>query len=104
MNTNFQEETVQLIGSHVINEFYFTYNENLFTNSDTIYTGKDLVDWGKMPDTQLNYDNGYGLQYWRGWITFKDTPDWLVREEYDGSEWWSWITRPSLEKENKVKQ
>ena len=49
------------------------------------------------------YNKGYGVQRWKGWITFKDTSDWLERKEDDGTHWWAWRSRPSLEKRGKTK-
>jgi len=43
----------------------------------------------------LEYNNGYGMQYLFGIIWFKDNT-WAKREEYDGSEWWSHFQCPLI--------
>ena len=42
----------------------------------------------------LNYDSGYGMQHLFGTIVLRDG-SWLAREEYDGSEWWRHMKKPS---------
>ena len=64
---------------------------------DFKYYGVDNIPWDFIEAISgLEYDNGYGLQYWGGWITFKDSSMYLTREEYDGSEWWSKNVKPKL--------
>lgn len=43
------------------------------------------------------YDSGYGGQELFGTVWLKDG-SWLVRGEYDGSEWWRHCKRPSIPK------
>jgi hypothetical protein len=45
--------------------------------------------------SQCYYDSGYGGQELFGIIWLKGK-DWLEREEYDGSEWWTYKTRPTI--------
>lgn len=64
---------------------------------DFKYYGVDNIPWDIIEAISgLEYDDGYGLQYWGGWITFKDSSMYLTREEYDGSEWWSKNVKPKL--------
>jgi len=100
---NFKQETLDLIGNHKIDEYMFKYSMDWCFSTITSYKGKEEIAWDEIPITMRMYDKGYGSQYWKGWITFKDTDDWLEREEYDGMEWWSWRSKPSLEKERKTK-
>ena len=72
----------------------------LFLFTITSYKGKEEIDWNDILSIMRKYD-GYGLRHWKGWITFKDTSDWLERKEDDGTQWWVWRSRPSLEKERK---
>lgn len=60
-----------------------------------IFEGKDGLELEKLLLPELKYDSGFGGQYLFGWITFKDDT-WLEREEYDGSEWWSYKEMPTL--------
>ncbi|WP_107770857.1 hypothetical protein [Campylobacter concisus] len=96
--TDFKQETIELIGDHKVDEYFLKYKESWGITEDLAYKGKDKIDWDAIPKPELTYDGGYGTQNWRGFITFKDTPDWLEREEYDGMEWWVWRSKPSLEK------
>ena len=99
--TNFKQETMELIGDHKVDEYYLEYIGCWSVSENPLYSGKGNIDWYSVFVGNLNYDKGYGSQYWSGWITFKDTPDWLERESYDGMEWWSWRSKPSLEKERR---
>ena len=43
-----------------------------------------------LDDLDFEYDEGYGSQHLFGIILFNDG-SWIIREEYDGSEWWEYI-------------
>jgi len=43
----------------------------------------------------FEYDDGFGSQLLSGIIWYKDGT-WSERAEYDGSEWWSYKSRPRL--------
>ena len=101
--TNFKQETMQLIGDHKIDEYKLEYARDWYLSTITSYKGKGEITWDEIQESMLSYDESYGAQCWRGFITFKDTPDWLEREEYDGYEWWAWRSKPSLEKEEKTR-
>jgi len=101
--TNFKQETLELIGDHKIDEYKLEYARDWYLSTITSYKGKGEIPWDEIPKSMLSYDRGFGTQYWRGFITFKDTPDWLEREEYDGSEWWSWRSRPYLTQDEREK-
>ena len=47
-----------------------------------------------LPLLDFEYDSGYGIQQLDGYIWYADGT-WSVRGEYDGSEWWEHIVRPS---------
>lgn len=99
--TNFKQETLELIGDHEVDEYYLEYIGCWSVSENPLYNGRDEIDWDFIFVGNLSYDKGYGSQYWKGWITFKDTADWLERESYDGMEWWVWRSKPSLEKEER---
>jgi len=42
-----------------------------------------------------SYDSGYGLDNLEGTVLFSDG-SWLSREEYDGAEWWTHMSQPSI--------
>ena len=43
----------------------------------------------------FEYDNGYGSQELFGTVWFEGGT-WAERDEYDGSEWWSYVGRPEI--------
>ena len=47
-----------------------------------------------MPKLDFDYKNGFGRQELFGYIWYVDGT-WSHREEYDGSEWWAHMERPS---------
>ena len=120
---NFKEETINAIKSLAKN----THNEHLEIDELCVYlcggSGRGYydqiggeIDWDKMAEG-LNlkdeetseeeiweYDDGYGLQVFDGWITFKNSNYWIERKEYDGSEWWEYISKPSLEEIRKERE
>lgn len=98
---NFKQETLNLIGNHEVDEYYLRCIGDWDISEIPVYSGKDSIDWDSIKTNSLNYDRGFGTQCWDGWVTFKDTNDWLEREEYDGAEWWVWRSRPSLEEEER---
>lgn len=44
----------------------------------------------------FSYDADFGMQYIDGYILFSDG-SWLERREYDGAEWWKFMTLPTKE-------
>ena len=52
-----------------------------------------------LPLLNVEYDDGYGSQELEGIVLFKDGT-WLEREEYDGSEWWRYLTPPTVDDVN----
>lgn len=58
--------------------------------------GHSVEDLSRFLDTlDFDYDNGFGSQELYGTIWYEDGT-WSEREEYDGSEWWSWRKAPTL--------
>ncbi len=51
-----------------------------------------------LPLLDFEYDDGFGSQYLYGYIWYKDGT-WSDRDEYDGSEWWTYQSRPALDVE-----
>lgn len=97
---NFKDETIEMIGTLQVDEYYLKYYGTAFDEEGTqVYSGTDDINWDEIPEEYLEYDDGYGIQYWDGWITFKNSPDWIERVEYDGSERWMDRMKPSLQNE-----
>ena len=93
---NFKDETIEMIAGREIDE-YFLYRLNKFGEKKVEFFGTGEINWDEIPHEWLSYNHGLGAQEWGGWITFKNSPNWLERNEYDGSEWWSLHERPTLE-------
>lgn len=59
------------------------------------------IDWDRMlKELHLDnwvYDSGYGQEEFMGYITFKDSGTWIMRREYDGSEWWATFSKPNID-------
>lgn len=43
----------------------------------------------------FEYEDNFGSQMLYGTIWFEDGT-WVIREEYDGSEWWKHVTKPAI--------
>ena len=95
-DVDFKTETECAINGRKVKQYkLIALNRGLKDNK--IFQGEGEIDWSKIPKKLLKYDAGYGIQYWDGWITFEGEDSWLVRREYDGSEWWLQLTPPKLE-------
>lgn len=113
---NFKKETIEKINGREIDEFFLYYDVDVYLDDESssikpeIYSGKGEIDWNILAekfclkelhphmygDDIFKYDDGYGQQYFFGWITFKRTNQWIQRKEYDGNEWWEDCKKPSL--------
>lgn len=87
--TNLWDETMRELANH-----------NLDFDRDVIqvqtvdgYINKELF---KMMAMAINYDNGYGSAEIREDLLIVGDGWWLERDEYDGSEWWVFRTKPEL--------
>jgi len=43
----------------------------------------------------IEYNDSYGTQHLEGLVIFNDA-SWLQRGEYDGSEWWEYLSTPKF--------
>lgn len=119
---NFKTETIEKINGREIDEFFLAYEPSYYNDEDPrgsvkteVYSGKGEIDWNLFAekshlkelhphsygDDIFKYDDGFGIQHYIGWITFKDSDEWIQRKEYDGSEWWEAFDKPSLAKGSK---
>ena len=57
------------------------------------WTNEELNQF--LESLDFDYDSGYGSQEVFGQIWYQNG-SWSERGEYDGSEWWSFITRPKI--------
>jgi hypothetical protein len=61
------------------------------------YTQEDKDNFFR--SLNFEYDNGYGFQEIDGVIVFTDNT-WMMRREYDGSEWWGYFGCPQWKEED----
>lgn len=66
---------------------YYTYNLPIG------YTNDQFAQF--LESLNFTYDNGYGTQYVKGTIWYTDGT-WSERAEYDGSEWWRYVSIPAI--------
>ena len=91
--TNLWDETVRKLATH-----------NLDFDKDVIqvqtYEGYINKEVFKMMAMATNYDSGYGAAEIREDLVIMGNGWWLERDEYDGSEWWTYCVAPTpLEKD-----
>lgn len=95
--TNLKEETLSSIKSEDKNISDIDYCYVLENACSWDETKANVLLKGAFDENRLNftYDDGYGSQEIFGFIVFKDGT-WLERDEYDGSEWWDFKSKPTL--------
>ena len=87
--TNLWEETVRVLGRH---ELDFDKDVIQVQTVDG-YIEKETF---KTMAIATNYDAGYGSAKIREDLVIIGTDWWLERKEYDGKEWWSFLSMPPL--------
>lgn len=87
--TNLWEETVRVLGRHDLD---FDRDVVQVQTADG-YVEKELF---KMMAMATNYDSGYGSAEIRMDLAIIGKDWWLERREYDGSEWWTFLSMPPL--------
>lgn len=80
---------------------YFDQEEGIGGIDWDMAASKNFLNLDK--ENPWEYDDGYGLQKFNGFITFTNTGHWIERREYDGSEWWEIVRKPSLSVKRKEK-
>lgn len=99
MNVNFKKETMEIIkeiGAEVLAYKFMRVMDPFFEKGNPkTFKGKGEINWEKIPAKLLQYDDGFGCQYWRGIILLSNNT-WLERAEYDGSEWWEHNEAPTV--------
>lgn len=72
--------------------------DNNKTPADVFYcrTEGENFSWKVFAEAakHFNYDNGFGVQEVRKDLVIIGKDWWLKRREYDGAEWWEFLTRP----------
>lgn len=88
---NAKEELVEHIEDREVEFIRIAFRKN--------YNEKPLKIDGSLSDTvqflDFFYDSGFGSQELFGFILYSDG-SWSEREEYDGSEWWTHMERPTI--------
>lgn len=86
MNKNLLEETRAVM------------KENRVAPSDVFYCKTDDANFTwkvfEKAARDFNYDNGFGLPQVRRDLQIVGMNWWMKRREYDGAEWWEFLTRP----------
>lgn len=96
MVINAKKELLDIITSRnlTILKIEITYTHINWDDNTTITKNITTLD-----DLNFDYDAGYGSQELFGVVYCKNSnnsPVWLTREEYDGSEWWDINTIPEF--------
>lgn len=102
--TNFKNETLDMLQR--VAEFYKTDDleiEGVLINAyqcSRTYRAEGVLDWAEALETlglpSWDYEDGYGAQFFSGFITFRNIDGWIERCENDGMEWWEFKQRPSV--------
>ena len=96
-NTNLIEETLSFLrrcGKYE-NDIYYVKVKDL-RSVDVVH----YVDWNSFKEAvkDFTYDKGYGLQYiWKNLKIVLRNGEYLCRQEYDGSEWWEYMSNPPMD-------
>lgn len=91
--TNLWEETIRTLGRHDLD---FDTDVIQVQTADG-YIEKETF---KTMAMAINYDSGYGMAEIREDLIIIGKDWWLERREYDGSEWWAFLSIPPLTNEN----
>ena len=93
--TNLYEETLWVL----------RYHEKDARDVIWVGDGVNSYTWGEFREAAYHfyYDKGYGIQEVKPKLVIVGDNWWLERREYDGSEWWEFVTRPTkpLDRKNK---
>lgn len=96
-NTNLIEETLSFLRKcgKCENDIYYVRVKDIRFGDIVHY-----VDWDSFKDSikDFTYDKGYGLQYiWKNLRIVLRNGEYIRRQEYDGSEWWEYISKPPMD-------
>lgn len=90
---NLLEETVEILSEHG-----FTASDVLWVSTGDGY----YFTWDQFRDiANIEYDSGYGSEEINRELVVVGKNFWLERENYDGSEWWEFKTKPIKPKKSK---
>ena len=74
-------------------------DDDIYTSSPAILLkeGYTLAEYEEfLEKLNFEYDNGYGGQILHGTVWLMEEGAWLIRGEYDGSEWWEYKKCPQI--------
>ena len=94
--TNFIEETLGVLRDHGKYENDIKYvRVKMLRSPEYAY-----VDWDSFKEAikDYKYDKGYGEQFvWSELRVVLYDGDYLERREYDGAEWWNYVSKPPMD-------
>jgi hypothetical protein len=84
---NFKEETIEVLSQHgkTLKDIEYFTNEKYYITVEQFLNLLNLTDG-------LDYDDGYGSQVINSALKGIGKDFIIVREEYDGAEWWRFIS------------
>ncbi len=91
---NIKTELLEILANHGQSQDTIDYGAIRFKNHEINFEGH--IRSHQLALMNREYDSGYGRQEVDGTIVFKDGT-WLSRGEYDGSEWWEYNFKPSIQ-------
>ena len=90
---NVKEELEEHIGDKDVEFVRIVFSHSYYGQPPKVIEGSPS---DVLPQLNFEYDDGYGGQQLFGYVWYKDGT-WSQRGEYDGSEWWEHVTRPTLD-------
>jgi hypothetical protein len=106
MGTNARDELIEALGERTILCARLTRCDEKWdfiplAQLAVGYTDGDAIRF--MQALDFTYDSGFGHQYIDGTVWLTDG-SWLERKEYDGSEWWTRKSLPTIPDELKARE
>ena len=90
---NVKEELEEHIGDKDVELVRIAFGHSYYGQPPKVIEG---LPGDVLPQLDFEYDDGYGHQQLFGYVWYKDGT-WSQRGEYDGSEWWEYMARPTLD-------
>ena len=94
--TNFIDETIGVLRSNgkYEKDIYYVQVKDIATGNPV------YVDWTSFKEAVKGYiyNRSYGIQYiWSNLKIVLYNGEYMIRNEYDGYEWWEYVSKPAME-------